>query len=55
MRLFSTTPFLQFQYTYILSKPDEVARIRESEAEMKEGRGRPLSELENEFKKRKEM
>ena len=39
----------------VMSNPDEVARIKEAEAEMKEGKGRPLSELENELKKRKEI
>lgn len=39
----------------VLSNPDEVARVREAELEMKEGKGRPLSELENELKKMKEI
>lgn len=39
----------------VLNSPDEVARVREAELEMKEGKGRPLSELENELKKRKEI
>ena len=39
----------------VMSNPDEVARIKEAELEMREGKGRPLSELENEHKKRKEI
>lgn len=39
----------------VLNNPDEVARIREAEAEMREGKGRPLSELKDELKKRKEI
>lgn len=32
----------------IMSNPDETARIREAERELKEGKGRPLSEFEDE-------
>ena len=39
----------------VMSNPDEVARVKEAELEMREGKGRPLSELENELKKRKEI
>jgi hypothetical protein len=38
-----------------MSNPDEVARIKEAELEIRDGKGRPLSELENELKKRKEI
>jgi len=35
----------------VLSNPDEVARIREAELEMRDGKGRSLSELRDELKK----
>jgi len=38
-----------------MSNPDEVARIKEAELEIRDGKWRPLSELENELKKRKEI
>ena len=39
----------------VMSNPDEVARIKEAKLEVREGKGRPLSELKNELKKRKEI
>jgi len=39
----------------VLSNPDEVARIKEAESEIREGKGRPLSELKDELKRNKEI
>lgn len=39
----------------IMSNPEEMAGIREAENELKEGKGRPLSELEDEPKKEGEI